>query len=421
MSQENYKLNYSFFLNREIAKHESTEHSPISSAIRMLMLATGVYKLFDRTDYIEFVKRIFIICCRTASAESYFTDDNILKFTKNGELYEITSKTLEDYCGVCTFNRHVATIDFDSWFLDLDKHLFNATILSIYDNVDIFNAHYRSSNTSKLDTDSKAVEFVEHLRKLNLKFEKLEIKSSVLENAFLISEVIVKELKEDTFINWLNAFPNVLAEYNEEISRKADFTYSYDVLSDEEKNEIKEHFDFFFSEDDFVRERKKIDILTHVAWLWTNKYIFFDEQGYPWVDGLQKFDDMDESLELPDGGFNLEMIVDHFNLEAIETSLLIKMSHIDESKKNDLVQKILNDYFNERIIKNNDSEIEWHLNYLMSTIKFRDFDADIYSKEAIEKIIGQLLPIVKERSQIVKRDKYKLNLPLQSFIQIVGL
>lgn len=284
---------------------ENVEEHAAFKVVVILMMATGVYRLYTREDFKNFLKRLAILASHYKVIDRFFIDNELLTFTTDNGGYSLT---IEDIA-ICTgmmFGAHPhENIPFERWIDDIQKMVNNAIIGGFFSGVYLF--------TDDMDVSHESVDDNDHV---NLSFKNIKERPSMndVQNAEILAGSLLGELPVDLFDVWEEKFPHALDEYDKEFNRiKAIKHFKFDSLDPEVKEKIKLHFANLIKPDEYKHEQ--ISRLIHFAWIWANEHYYYHPHGVYFVEEYIDFDQ--EQLEIDFDGRNLETIKDDFYLEEL--------------------------------------------------------------------------------------------------------
>ncbi len=280
------------------------EHASFKVVV-ILMMATGVYRLYTREDFRQFFERLSILASHYKVIDRFYIDNELLTFTTDNGGYSLTIEDIATCIGMMFGAYPHENMPFEKWIDDIQKMVNNAIIGGFFSGVYLF--------TDDMDFSQESVDGNDHV---NLSFKNIKERPSMndVKNAEILARSLLGELPNDLFDAWVTKFPTALEEYEKEFDRiKKIHQFNFDDLTLDVKQKIREHFEQFFPPEKY--DEIRVQKLTHLAWAYANNYICLGAYDLHEVVEYIKFDDT--GLELEDGGINLEVTFSRYFLNDL--------------------------------------------------------------------------------------------------------
>ena len=296
----NANLKY-FKYTDKIKNKEDIEKHPIFNLTMILMMSTGVYRLYTREDFLTFFKRLALLGNHYNFIDNFYLNGELFNFYFHGKEYTATAPDFGEMTGIVFGPGYTVYVEEEKWVSKLPKMIKNANLAGVFMNTFVF------TKDIKIEGSDTSIDF-EFNENIPL------LKDVDLKNAEILASSLLKEIPDDIFKQWETSFPMAEEDFNNEVARISKIKqFDYQGLPDEVKKAIQEHFEQFFEKEewneDFVMK------LTHLAWAYANDYIYTDHTTLHSVEAFINFDET--GLELEDGGINLEETFSLFSLNDL--------------------------------------------------------------------------------------------------------
>ena len=290
----------------------------ITLAMQTLMIATGINRLLSFEDFSEFFTRLSICFKHYGLIETFFTNDHLFEYLLDETPCIAKVDDITSFIGV-TFSDKPENLSFDIWLEKFDNFQSSAGWISAMLGIGLF---YKETKVRPSDPDNP-----EKMTTIQYNPILSKITDTDIKNAKILSSTIMKELPSSLFTNWELRFPDAEDTLKQELARKESYLFNYEKLSSEVKQRIRDHFNFYWDNDDYD-EGMAIN-LTHLAYLWTNGFVYYYDIGNENL--MAEIDDYfplnSELFPLEDGGVNLEETKDNYDLDSLFPILKIDTSN----------------------------------------------------------------------------------------------
>ncbi len=283
-------------------QHQGIEvkSDPLTGLSTLLMMVTGVHRLYTREDFSLFFYRLAVLGKKYGLFENFFLNNNLLKYTTgNGPAY-LDVNDCAKFIGLRFSGSYKANIGHEAWSEAIPQLLKNVAIVEAFSGIILFEGLLsKQESTQGINA--------------TINEEEAKLAHPDFENAALLSESIMKELPVNMFDEWTRLSPTAFEDWKNEETRIANIKqYDYNSLDDKKKRKIIEHFNQFFEVDDSVM--RKVINLSHLAWAYANNHIYRDSYGLITLETYVQLDEM----ELDEGyGVNLDEIFDNYSLNDL--------------------------------------------------------------------------------------------------------
>lgn len=274
-------------------------------AVVIFMMGTGVYRLFTRDDFREYFFRIALLYRNYGVLESFFSSDRLFKVISENAAEVIGPAEIARYIGAYAgWPSH--PVPFEEWLMQIPKRIKSCTVASLFGGIRFFEQEL----VEETDIPPYA-EGIERSFKFSPRHTPPDEKD--IQDARFLADIIVKELPDELFAGWRERFPEAEKEFDRIANRKPQFHFDLEALDDDVKEKIREHMAQFFPGEEFENEMSRA--LIYLAWLWANGFVYESYDGWHFIDPIYPFD-LDQ-IELEDGGYNIEVSKDLYDLETI--------------------------------------------------------------------------------------------------------
>jgi hypothetical protein len=284
-----------------LANSNDAKDKALLNLIGVLMMTTGVFRLYTKDDFRELFKRLAILGKNYNIFEKFFIDNELLKYSFNGIPFILAVSDFNNLIGVVFgkgFKKSVHEID---WIEEIPGSIKNANVAGIFLKVEVFTHHVVKTET----TNDIIFRFIDELP---------AITEDDFKNAELIANSMINDMDDSLFNDWQKIFPNANSDWDATQKKYACIKqFNNQILSDDKKKLIREHFEQFFSPDEWNQE--KVDKLIHLAWAYANNHIYSDTYDQHFVEEYIDFDET--GLEFEDGGINLNETYDLYSLNDL--------------------------------------------------------------------------------------------------------
>lgn len=293
--------------------------TPQTRTLSFCMFTCGIQKLFNRHDMYELVFRLAIAHKHLNVLDSFFGDDFLFDFKTEDSVYRISTEDLIAHLGLYLTAYPEKENAFEKWQQYIRNHWTSGLYIA-----DLLN--FSVPGLEKL-TERKDENV------LSLKMAKLEEPPTeeIVRNARILAENFMKDIPEEPF--------EIFARQNEERLKEIDeyiafansplpVTYSWENLSDEAKQGIRNHFAWLFDEPvdenatiEDIDEQFTLPIskLVYLAWIVANDYDRDLPQGI--FDPRVKIDIFDYQKFEDEPGVNLQNVYERYELDELEPFL----------------------------------------------------------------------------------------------------
>jgi len=296
-------LNFTYVAHpAAFAYNEERKPSDMTRVMTVLMITTGIHRLFTPDDFNEFFTRLAISFKHYGLTDSFFTNDMLFEYLLDNYPCMATVDDILPNIGV-TFGDAVENTSFADWVEKFDKIQHSAIMISGMLGIGLFSKETEGNGPADAEIN------------FNIEYNpiKLDITETDIRNANIVSQVILKEIPAGIFKTWKQKYPDAEETVRKELERKRSMLFDYEKLTPEAKQIIREHFSFFWDAEDY--DENLVIKLTHLAYLWANGFVYYDENMGFDVDDFFPIDPGD--FELEDGGYNLEETKDNFDLDSL--------------------------------------------------------------------------------------------------------
>lgn len=301
-------LNY-VTLSELMANETDSEEHATMKMVTILMLATGVARLYTEDDFRVFFKRLALIAGSYNILDRFFVEGELLTYIDKNGIHDLTTGDISKCIGFqlgASYRDHVTD---ENWMDDIRKIINNAIVAGFFSGIFIFMNDRTISG--EIQDGKTSVQ-------MKLKTSKIELSKTDIKNATILAESMLRELPENMFAEWEAQFPDAIPEFNRmKLLKSTIKIFDYEGLPPETKVKIRKHFEQFFSPDKY--DEFKVYKLTYLAWAYANNHILVDEMGLHFVDEIYEFDET--GLEFPDGGTNLQETFFYYSLNDLWNDL----------------------------------------------------------------------------------------------------
>jgi hypothetical protein len=284
---------------------ENGQFNPLLKATVILMLATGVNRLYTKEDYHLFFKRLLLLGNHFKLIDRFFLDEVFLSWVTDTTTMKISVSDFSNVIGIQSVDAFERALPDEKWMYVLPKMISMASTLGIFSGVDIFKKAISASG------DGKGITFKGGGQVL------LPDEIAIAE-AEIGAQRMLKDIPDELFYEWASTFPAAEKEFDD---YAADIEYikqfDFDALPEKTKAAINTHFKQFFKEEHW--DEDEIRNLTQLAWIFANGYIDDDQHHIGRVKAYIDFDE--SSVELEDGGINLFATCEMYALEDLHDLL----------------------------------------------------------------------------------------------------
>lgn len=307
----NIALNLNFIKNKQY--WNTTEQIPYVKAVAGLMILTGVYRLFEKEDVEQLLKRAQLLLPERQIIDRFFSDESLFGFRFNDLQYEFTTDHLKELIGLETLDADKNRIPFSEWIYKVKGCIDMYHLLigfGVFESLELtaFSSHVTPTDQG-VDIDiSKTSDF------------ELTLTHELLDHAELLGKTVIKELPSSLFTRIKEVFPNKIKALELRELPFDEPIFDFEKLPLEMQRQLWKHFwpdMVYFNDKDQRNETAK---LIYLAWLWANEFVIEDSDGLPYVDPRMESFKLDD-YELDDGGFNLYITYEEHDLEALATLL----------------------------------------------------------------------------------------------------
>ncbi len=303
-----FKFNFGFLKNfQDVFNHNKNIATFEVQALFYLMAITGIYRLFERDDLYELLKRAQLIFPDRKLIEQFLRDDKILEFTAENNHYHLDSDLLESFIGFEILDAAENKHTFESWAGKIPNFKFLANMVA--DNANTLQLDTTDSNITKNNGNIEID--IQKTPDNDVKFNHQD-----LVNAELFAASVLKDITNEGFDRLKKQFPNKFLQLE---LRKEPFEepiFDFNMFSTEKREAL---WKCFFPKMEYYEHaptREHHINLIHLAWLWANGFVIEDDLDNVHVDPrIKNFDPND--YEIDGEGFNLWTTKEDESLEDL--------------------------------------------------------------------------------------------------------
>lgn len=263
---------------------------PELQALYYLMTVTGVYRIFEKVDLYELLRRSQILFPELDIISRFMAEDNFLEFCYKNGTYYLDLNFLKACIGFEAHDAAINQIASNCWDLEVSDRISAANLFgTITKTVTLGESIIKNGLAIKIQT--------KHFCKINVTEEENK-------RGEILAETVLKEIPETEFTRLKNVFHSKFLEL--EMRRKPlnlpEFQFS--SFSKEKQEALWSHFFPDLEHFDEEETREYYEKFFYLAWLWANDFILDDDINNVQVDPrIEGFDYMDYSID--DMGYNL--------------------------------------------------------------------------------------------------------------------
>lgn len=263
---------------------------PEFQALYYLMTVTGVYRLFEKVDLYELIRRSQILFPELGLIRRFMTEDIFLEFSWQNGRYYLDLSFLENCIGFEAHDAPSNQIAPNCWHLGVSERVSAANLFGAFTkSVTLGDSIIRDGSTVEIQTRT---------------LDKEILTDKDIKKGEILAETVLKEIPETEFLRLKKLFPNKFLELEMRGENLNLPDFQFDAFAKEKQEALWSHFfpDMEYFHDEGTREYYERYI--YLAWLWANGFILDDDINDVCVDPrIEDFDYMD--YEIDDMGFNL--------------------------------------------------------------------------------------------------------------------
>lgn len=294
--------------------------TPQTRAIFFCMIATGMERIFTHNDCHELVFRLAVIFRQLDVIDNFFKDGFLFTFNHQDQSFRITPSDLVAHIGLHTTDYPDEATPLDQWYGNLQKHWERAIWSSIL--------------CGGINPLAHFVFEIKSENQINVKMKTLNVKPTRehIRNASILGENVMKEIPEEPFMQFREKEKEKLDQMGDFIAfTKSPLPLQYDwrTIPKENQQAILKHLvePKFYNDgmtmDDVIKEYADwVPDLVYLAWINANGFAIdlYNDEIDPRVDiDPSKYEELGV-----EGGINLGITYDFFNLNEIEKFLVQK-------------------------------------------------------------------------------------------------
>ncbi|TRO66947.1 hypothetical protein [Christiangramia sabulilitoris] len=291
-----FKLNFGFLKNFQHIFAENKETTtPKVQALFYLMAITGIYRIFEKEDVFELVKRLQLILPEQKLIDQFLLNEVVLTFEYENEVHEMNVAFLKEFIGFEIIDMNSHQESFESWAVNIPNFKFIANVAADASNflqLDVSDSNIsRKGNTTTIDLGKTPDN--------DVAFDHQDVK-----NAELLANEVVKEIPQEKFDRLKKDFPNKFLELEMRNLPFKEPVFDFNSFPVEKQEALwktffpnMEHYDDEPTRDYHIK-------LFHLAWLWANGFVIEKDPFNVYVDPrIKNFDH--NGYEIDRSGFNL--------------------------------------------------------------------------------------------------------------------
>lgn len=287
-------------------------------ALAFCLVAAGMERLFTRDDFRELVFRLTVIFQQLNILENFFRDNYLFDFFFEDEHFRITHNDLLAHLGIHIFEYPAESMPREVWYQKM-QDCWEGSVWT-----GILGETINPVPSLVLDKINK------QNTSINIKSLNVNPSPELILNAEILAENVMKELPVKPF----EQFRSENREFLQTINRYIDYCksplpiqYDWNKITEENQQAILKHVvepQFYFdgmTMDDVINEYADwVPDLVYLAWIKANG--FADDLYHDKIDPRVDIDPSKYEELGVEGGINLGLTYDAFDLSAIEKYLI---------------------------------------------------------------------------------------------------
>lgn len=297
------KIDYTYLTGRAKSHYDSTgEVLPAAYALLWCMVATSVNRIFTRDDLKEFLTRLAITLHSMNLVEDWFTQDRLMKYSYNGELYYLKVEDIIDHFGIEVIDLVENYSDWDHFRKTIFTSIESAMLSGVFGNFEVIGVEFDEEENKLVFEEISLPKITPELIKKAEFFANDILKFIPEEKTVRSAEILEKEKELEQRRKKIKNYPvfDISKLPAETIMQCIEAMYA--PKSAKEILEVPEDFETFGRP------------MIYLAWLYANNFLEFHEGNAHPVEG---FDINYEDYELEDGGYNLRITIEDHNFDEI--------------------------------------------------------------------------------------------------------
>ena len=253
-------LDCNFLSNKEAFEKE--ENKPYAIALAGVMIVTGIYRLFEKDDVYELIKRMQLFFSEEQIIDGFFTNEVLFSFQYKYMHYDFKFKHLNELIGIETLNTAKNKLPYQDWVKGLETCvvMYNMfTIDGVFSGL-ILDGH----KSNELPSYGKP-----------LKTRSICSEQKSVYKANFLAETIANEL--NSFERLKSDFPNKFKVLQLRTQPVIEPKFDFKKFPASIQNKVTKHFSL-------VPQTKAPNKLIYLAWLWANDFVIECEDGFCYVD-----------------------------------------------------------------------------------------------------------------------------------------
>jgi len=305
---EDFIINLNFIKGEPRQFYEETEmYHPSSKGMYWCMMATKFHRIFNRQDMEEFLFRLAIVLDAMNLTENWLTNCNLMTYNVDGKSYTFTINDIINHFGIEVINSVDNAARRECFMENFGNNLKEASILGFINGFSVI----------------PFIKKGEHEFKLALSEYTPVLTESLLGKA----DFFVKDALKFFPVNVFTDRHENMAAKEAEIQERKEAIKKLPVFDIKKipSDTIRQCLMIMFAEDFVVKILNDADEFNktgkpyiYLAWLWANDLMFSFGPDFDPVEGIYfNYED----YELEDGGFNLSITIEDYNIEDTVTLL----------------------------------------------------------------------------------------------------
>lgn len=285
-------FNFSFTENKEKHFEENRETvTPVVQALFSLMNLTGVFRLFEKEDIYELVKRAQLIFPERNLIADFFNEDLLIEFPFENKNYKLDLNSLITYIGfeVADVNKNHAP--FACWALNIPNYKQNTSLITTA--IGTLNLDASRSNVSG-EKNNLAIDFSYAPVDIFLNHE-------LVKKAETFATTILNKIPEEAFKQIKRKFPSKFLELELRNAPFKEPIFDFEALPKDKQEALWKHFWLNMEYFNDPNQRDHDLLLIYLAWLWANDFVIDKDLNSIHIDFRMKNFEPDEIEEGEDG------------------------------------------------------------------------------------------------------------------------
>lgn len=291
----------------ELPSDERYERMAGIEALNCLILATGVYKLFTRSDYKEFIERLHLLTIQYKLIDQFFLGENeLMFFIYKGDILYLELEDVVASVGLMSGSGPRKMEDRRLWLKNSQQRLNDAILAGLDHRLIVFLNDCRLEEVTINGVVGTELVFRNMLK---------DISAEDFKNADILAESIVKEIPENIFSDWAQKNAAIIKHYDEEMERMEGIPhFEFSELSKEQRKLTDLHFSQFSypSELNF----RLMMQLTHLAWAFANGFVSTDQSGNYMIENFVWLDP--DTLHIEGVKMEIGYCIEYYQLKELQ-------------------------------------------------------------------------------------------------------